>query len=235
MQLFYASDIDSSSSAYTFDREESRHIGKVLRKNEGDPIKITDGKGSLYHGIITELTSRHCRVTIERVEQRTHRRYHLHMAVAPTKSNDRFEWFLEKATEIGIDEITPIYCEHSERKVIKPERLEKILQSAMKQSLNCFLPILNPAISFKEFLASEHPKQRFIAHCYPQERAELKRKVLADNPVLLLIGPEGDFSEEEVSHAKNAGFTPVSLGDSRLRTETAALVACHTVALINQY
>lgn len=234
MQLFYAPHIQPENSAFHFDKDESRHISKVLRKKEGDAILITDGRGNLFHGTLTLSSPKSCQVHIDRIEEKSSRRYALHMAVAPTKSNDRFEWFLEKATEIGVDEITPLICDHSERKVLKTDRMEKILQSAMKQSLNCFLPRLNAPVDFREFMEMEHPGQRFIAHCYEEDRFELKRRVQPDCPILILIGPEGDFSEEEVDLAIAKGFLPVILNDNRLRTETAAIIACHTVALINQ-
>lgn len=156
-----------------------------------------------------------------------------HLVVAPTKSNDRFEWFLEKATEIGVDEITPIICEHSERKIVKPERMQKVIQSAMKQSMQAYLPKINPAVSYKEFMG--HPREGllFIAHCLEDEKLELKRGVAPDKDITILIGPEGDFSRAEIENAYENGFLPVSLGKNRLRTETAAIVACSTVNLIN--
>lgn len=181
-----------------------------------------------------ELSSQKaCVVTLTKHRKESGRNYYLHLAVAPTKMNDRYEWFLEKATEIGIDEITPIICDHSERTIVKSERFEKIIQSAMKQSLQLYLPKLNPAISFKDFIDIERNGQLFIAHCDQGTRYSLKRKALADHKVTILIGPEGDFSEAEINLALSKDYTPVSMGDTRLRTETAALVACHTVALIN--
>lgn len=161
--------------------------------------------------------------------------YSLHMAVAPTKLNDRFEWFLEKATEIGITEITPIICDHSERKVIKPERYEKILVSAMKQSLKAYLPKLNEAIPFQKFLdVTEKETLSCIAHCEATNKKSFKAHLKPGNSVLMLIGPEGDFSTSEIEVAIKSNFIPVSLGDSRLRTETAAVVACHSVAFVNE-
>jgi len=158
----------------------------------------------------------------------------VHLAVAPTKMNDRYEWFLEKATEIGIDSITPIICDHSERKVIKPERFEKIIQSAMKQSLQCYLPKLNPVLTFKEFMKHEIPGQKLIAHCEALKRQSFKSKILAKNDVTILIGPEGDFSVKEIEMALQHDYIPVTLGETRLRTETAAIAACHSVAFINE-
>ena len=155
------------------------------------------------------------------------------MAVAPTKLNDRFEWFLEKATEIGVNEITPIICERSERKTVKMERLIKVVQSGMKQSLQTYLPKLNEAITYKKFLAQTHEGLRFIAHCENEEKSDLKRRVAPDKDITILVGPEGDFSKSEIELAYEKGFLPVSLGRNRLRTETAAIVACTVVTTIN--
>ena len=157
------------------------------------------------------------------------------MAVAPTKMNDRYEWFLEKATEIGVDEITPIFCEHSERKVIKPERLKRVLHSAMKQSLQCYLPILNPSISFSEFVQKKNSDHVCIAHCEKQTKQSLKHMLQPQSNYTILIGPEGDFSSKEIELAIKFGAKPISLGETRLRTETAAIVAVHSVALLNDW
>jgi 16S rRNA (uracil1498-N3)-methyltransferase len=156
------------------------------------------------------------------------------MAVAPTKNNDRFEWFLEKATEIGISEITPIICEQSERKVLKKERLDRIILSAMKQSLKAYKPQLNDPISFNAFISKQHPGQKYIAHCHQGPKHSLLKEAKSSEPLLILIGPEGDFSVKEIEMAVNQGFIPITLGSARLRTETAALAACHTIALINE-
>lgn len=159
--------------------------------------------------------------------------YWFHLVVAPTKMNERFEWFLEKATEIGVHEITPIFCDNSERKVIKLQRMEKVIQSAMKQSLQTFLPKLNTPRSYQEFMTQTHEGLLFIAHCENEEKLDLKRRVAPDKDVTVLIGPEGDFSKQEIKQAYEKGFLPVSLGENRLRTETAAIVACTTVNMIN--
>ena len=234
MQLFYHPEINETSEHFTFPKEESRHIAKVLRKTEGDTLNITNGKGWLFKAEITIADQKNCQVKIINKELQPKRAYSLHLAVAPTKVNDRYEWFLEKVTEIGIDSITPIICNHSERKVIKPERFEKILQSAMKQSLNCYLPKLNETISFKEFLNKEHSGQLYIAHCEETERRSLKQELKPKVDTIILIGPEGDFSVKEIEMALEQNFIPVTLGNTRLRTETAAIVACHTAALINE-
>ena len=241
MQLFYQPDLDKTSTQCAFDKEESRHIVKVLRKKEGDRLQITNGQGFFFTAEISQADIKHCVSTIVTIEEAPKPAYHLHLAVAPTKMNDRYEWFLEKATEIGISEITPIICEHSERKVIKQERYEKVLQSAMKQSLQAYLPKLNPAISFSEFMQQDFEGQKFIAHCLSAEQVdkETDRKSLGDTLVkgentIILIGPEGDFSVKEIETALQQNFIPVTLGDTRLRTETAAIVACHTVVLANE-
>lgn len=233
MQLFYNHTLTTSSSEIKFSREESKHIAKVLRKKEGDQLHITNGYGFLFFARITFSNPSQCIAIIERYEQQQHRKYKIHLAVAPTKMNDRFEWFLEKATEIGIDEITPIICDHSERRIIKTERFERILQSAMKQSLQCYLPKLNPAIIFSEFIKRKNEDQLLIAHCEETKKQSLKSVLLPEANTTILIGPEGDFSTKEIDIALNLGYTPVTLGETRLRTETAAIVAVHSIAFIN--
>lgn len=233
MQLFYSPDLDNSTKQFVFPPEESKHIARVLRKTEGDIVHITNGKGYLFEAEILVPDQKRCKVKIVSESKSVPKRYSLHMAVAPTKMNDRFEWFLEKATEIGIDEITPLICDHSERKTVKLERMERVLQSAMKQSLQTVLPKLNPPMSFKDFMETDNTGLKFIAHCDEGEKMELKRRVIADMDTTILIGPEGDFSKEEIDAAKAKGFVPISLGNNRLRTETAAIVACTTVNIIN--
>ncbi len=236
MQLFYNPNISESIKEVTFDKEESRHIIKVLRMKEGDTFKITNGKGSFFGAEIISANPKGCLVKIISEKIQPPLPYQLHLAVAPTKLNDRYEWFLEKATEVGITEITPIICDHSERKTIKPERYEKILQSAMKQSLKAYLPVLNEAVSFKDFVTSENTSEglKCIAHCEETDKKSLKSVLLPKKKTTILIGPEGDFSSEEIELAKKSGFIPVALGESRLRTETAAVVACHSVAFVNE-
>lgn len=233
MQLFYNPSLDNSFKQFYFSKEESKHITKVLRKKEGDILHITNGRGHLFKAKILLSDPKKCKAQIVSVDKTIPRQHTLHIAVAPTKMNDRYEWFLEKATEIGINEITPIICENSERKIIKPERLEKVLQSAMKQSLQTYLPKLNPAIRFKDFISNTKAELNFIAHCEDEEKLDLKRRVAPDKDVLILIGPEGDFSKNEIAAAYDNGFLPISLGKNRLRTETAAIVACATVAIMN--
>lgn len=233
MQLFYNPSLDLGVSQFVFSQEESRHIVKVLRKKNGDSVQITNGKGYLFQAKIQIADAKKCSAEIVSTSK-GHRKMHaLHIAVAPTKNIDRFEWLLEKATEIGVDEITPIICKRSERKVIKKERLERIILSAMKQSLQTYLPKLNDVISYDNFMEREHKGLLFIAHCEKDEKMDLKRRVAPDKDITILIGPEGDFSTSEIKQAYGKKFWPVSLGSNRLRTETAALVACTIVTTIN--
>jgi len=227
MQLFYCPEVFEGSSHLS--SEESKHCIKVLRKQEGDIIHLIDGRGNFYEVKITLASQKKVLFEIVRKREETPRSYSLHIAIAPTKNNDRFEWFLEKATEIGIDEITPVICEHSERKVLKNERMEKIILSATKQSLKATLPRLNQAVSFNDFVEKNLNSDCFIAHCEEQKKISLK--TIASVNSIILIGPEGDFSTKEIELALDHNFKPVSLGNSRLRTETAGIVACHTLAL----
>lgn len=227
MQLFYCPEILEDS--HYLNSEESKHCIKVLRKSEGDIITLIDGSGGFYEVKITIASQKKVLFEVLKEWKEDSRAYNLHIAIAPTKNNDRLEWFLEKATEIGIDEITPIICHHSERKLIKEDRLKRIILSATKQSLKSKVPVLNTAISLKEFLKTKYTASCFIAHCEEQNKTSLQ-SVVAQNS-LVLIGPEGDFSPTEIGLAIQNDFTPISLGNSRLRTETAGLVACHTITL----
>ncbi|NER15922.1 16S rRNA (uracil(1498)-N(3))-methyltransferase [Spongiivirga citrea] len=234
MQLFYQADITATSKNFFIDKEESRHLVKVLRRKEGDTLNFTNGKGLLFEVTVVIADIRKCQLEVISFKKQSKKNYRLHIAVAPTKMNDRYEWFLEKATEIGIDEITPIICDHSERKVVKHERLQKILISAMKQSLQCHLPKLNEVINFSDFVKQSNTDELFIAHCEETDKISLKNEIVAGKDITILIGPEGDFSTSEIESALAANYTAVSLGETRLRTETAAIVACHTVALMNE-
>ena len=230
MQLFY---LDNPQKEITLTAEESKHAIKVLRKKEGDILRFTDGKGNLFITKIAIADNRKTCVRIVNSEQRTKQHnYHLHIAIAPTKNMDRFEWFLEKATEIGIDEITPIICNRSERKVLKIKRCNRIMLSAMKQSLKFHLPKLNEAIALKDFLKQDFTGNKYIAHCEKTKKVALKDAELKEN-TLILIGPEGDFSVSEIEMALKNQFKAVSLGTSRLRTETAGVVGVHTINLKN--
>lgn len=235
MQLFYNSDLNEFSTLVSFEAEESRHIAKVLRKTIGDTLHITNGNGYLFEAKITMVDHRKCGAEIFSFIKIPKKEYQLHLAVAPTKNNDRYEWFLEKAIEIGIDEITPIICERSERKIIKKERMLKVIQAAMKQSLQTYHPIVNEAMSFKEFLKKNYEGQRFIGHCEEDEKNELNQLLVPKKDVIMLIGPEGDFTTSEITMAIENKFAPVALGANRLRTETAALVACTMVMAANIY
>lgn len=231
MQLFYTPDIALTAE---LPEEEAGHCIRVLRLAEGDEIRLTDGKGYFYRAAIRRAHPKHCEVDIlESWPQPPLWPFKLHIAVAPTKNMDRMEWFVEKATEIGIDEITCLNCRFSERREIKPARLEKILVSAMKQSLKATLPNLTGMTDFKAFVTQPFEGRKFIAHCEKEEKTPLKQAYRPGENALILIGPEGDFSPEEIALALAHGFEPVSLGESRLRTETAALVACHTIHVIN--
>ena len=236
MQLFYTADI-RGNLAY-LPEDESRHLTQVLRRKVGDTIQITDGKGHLFQGNIVEISKKHVVLSIqEQTSQGFPKRdFKLHIAIAPTKNIDRFEWFLEKATEIGIDEITPLIAKRSERTVIKWERLNGILISAMKQSLKTDLPKLNETIDFTRFMHNDFSQydKKFIAHCMNVEKHPLSKTYEKSQNALILIGPEGDFTEEEVRLAASQNFVGISLGNSRLRTETAGIVACHTINIINE-
>ena len=234
MQLFYNPDIDETTESFSFDKEESKHIIKVLRKKDSDILHVTNGLGLLFETEITLASDNKCIVSVLSIKKSPEPKFRLHLAVAPTKMNDRFEWFLEKATEIGIQEITPIICDRSERKVINLERFEKIVLSAMKQSNEMFLPKLNDAVSFKEFIKQKNQGLQFIAHCEETDKKSLKESLQPNENVTLLIGPEGDFSEKEIALALENNYKPVTLGNTRLRTETAAVVACHSVVFFNE-
>ena len=234
MQLFYNSTIDETTENFSFDKEESKHIIKVLRKKDTDILFVTNGLGLIFETEITLASDNKCTVKILSIDKTEPSKFQLHLAVAPTKMNDRYEWFLEKATEIGIHEITPIICDRSERKVVNKERFEKILLTAMKQSNVLFLPKLNEAITFKEFIKSKNEGIQLIAHCEETDKKTLKSVLKTNENVTMLIGPEGDFSEKEIALAVENNYIPVSLGNTRLRTETAAIVACHSVVFANE-
>lgn len=233
MQLFYAPDI--TPPLYTLPEEESGHCVRVLRLGVGDRLHLTDGKGTLYLAVVEEPHPKRCTVrVVEEHHEWEKRPYRLTVAVAPTKNIDRIEWFVEKATECGIDRIVPILCDHSERKVVKGERLEKIAISAMKQSLKAYLPTIEPLTPIRTLLAEEFEGTKLIAHCEEDmERIFMGEKLRRGEDVMVLIGPEGDFSRAEIEEARKAGFVEISLGKERLRTETAALAATMFTAFIN--
>ena len=233
MHIFYTPDI--SGRSYVLNEDESKHCVRVLRLSVGDSIILVDGNGGFYEGRISDAHPKRCAVeVVSSIQEYGKRPFHLHVAIAPTKNIDRFEWFLEKATEIGIHEITPLLCSNSERKNINDERLEKIMVSAMKQSLKAYLPRLNPMVAFNTFVRQTLDAGKFIAHCEDQEKVHLKNLVRPEQNIVVLIGPEGDFSSEEIGVALKNGYQPVSLGESRLRTETAGVAAVHIVNLANE-
>lgn len=233
MHVFYTPDITSSN--YTLNEEESKHCNRVLRLGNGDVVNLIDGRGGLYKAKITDAHKKHVQlIIIDHQEEYGKRNHHLHVAIAPTKNIDRLEWFLEKATEIGIDEITPIICDRSERKIIKEERLEKVITSAVKQSLTAYHPQLNRAISFADFITKSKESEKFIAHCMDGDKPFINEISSIHQSYLILIGPEGDFTPAELGLALHNGYKPVTLGNTRLRTETAALVACLEVNFMNR-
>lgn len=233
MNLFYIPEI--AGTECILDEKESGHIHKVLRKQVGDTLKLTDGKGYFYEAEILEADKRRCRVkVISKEEGNDKREYKLHIAIAPTKNMDRLEWFVEKSTEIGIDEISIINCFHSERKVVKNERLEKIKIAACKQSLKSNFPRIHEMRKFGDFISQDFPGyKKYIAYIDDEVKHTIRENYSAGENVIILIGPEGDFSKQEVEGAKKHGYLPISLGRSRLRTETAGVVACQTVSLMN--
>lgn len=217
--------------------EEASHATRVLRLGTGSEIFLVDGRGTLYRAAITEASNHHCRFAVEEeLPQEAEWAAAIHLALAPTKNIDRVEWLVEKATEIGVDRISLLDCQFSERRVVKTERLGKVAVSAMKQSHKARLPQIDEVEPFRRFIGrADLPAQRFIAHCYEAAEKPFLGDVLSPaQPALVLVGPEGDFSVDEVRAAEAAGFRSVSLGNSRLRTETAALVAVHLMRLANR-
>ena len=240
MQLFYDPQFDPAAGTLRLDEEEARHALRVMRLDTGDSICVTDGRGNLYTCRIIEADRRRSLLTVQ-PESVDHGAgvlpYRLTMAVAPTKNMDRIEWLVEKAVEMGIDRLTPLRCRCSERKELKTERLGRIAVAAMKQSLKATLPQIDAMTDIRDYLAEPAPDgtQRFIAHCVAEEnRFFVSHAVKPSATVRVLIGPEGDFSDDEIRLALRAGFVPVSLGSARLRTETASLAAVHTVHLVNE-
>src|SRR5258707_11638567 len=226
MQLFFTPDIDPSNTQYFLNEEESKHCIRVLRLEAGNEVQLIDGKGGFYTAIIQDAnpkkTSLHINSVITEFNKRNH---YLHIAIAPTKNIERLEWFLEKATEIGIDEISLIICKHSERKEVKIDRLNKIITSATKQSIKAYHPVLNTPLNFNQLLAKPFQGQKFIAHCENSDKINLKDQLIIQGGYLILIGPEGDFTTNAIDDALHISFKAITLGQSRLRTETAALEA----------
>ena len=229
MDLFYLAELSQTTADLLFSKEESKHINKVLRKKQGERVRATNGKGLETTIELTVVGTNRVHGKIVGHKEHSLLPYQLHIAIAPTKNNSRLEWFLEKATEIGIHQITPLLCKHSERKTIKHERLEKIILAALKQSQQFYLPRLNPFTTFDSFV--QENSNGMIAHCREGNKPSLFSLTTGNGNHTILIGPEGDFSEEEIALALANNYQEISLGKQRLRTETAAIVACHTVAL----
>jgi len=215
------------------DAEESRHCYKVLRKRPGDNITVIDGKGSFYDAILTQVDPQQSSFTIIKNSVEEKRNFFIHVALAPTKNPDRVEWFAEKATEIGVDEISFIQCDHSERVKLKLDRIERIAISAMKQSMKATLPRINELTDYQDFVVAREEDHKFVAYVDSSNPDHLHALAKPGGRYCVLIGPEGDFSREELQLAIDHGYKKVSLGKSRLRTETAALVACHTLNVLN--
>lgn len=235
MHLFYTPDIIPAATAYFLNEEESKHCTRVLRLAAGDEVSLIDGKGGLYSATISEAHPKRVILHINKVVTEYGKRNHyLHIAIAPTKNMERLEWFLEKATEIGIDEISLIITQRSERKEAKTERLNKIITSAVKQSLKAYHPVLNEVVNFNKFIQQPFGGQKFIAHCADGAKLNLRDEIKPNGSYLILIGPEGDFSEKEIAEALQSDFKAITLGTSRLRTETAALEACFEINFLNR-
>lgn len=233
MHLFYAPDINDKK--YILNQEDSRHCAKVLRLKNGELITLTDGKGRFYYAKIVNADAKATEVTIEKTgEQEKSWPFHLHIAFAPTKNMNRTEWAIEKLTELGVDHITPLLCDHSERKVVKHARIHRIITSAVKQSLKAWYPRLDEMTQFKEFVEKEFQGEKYIAYMDEQHNKTLGELYLPFANAVVLIGPEGDFSPGEVDWAIENEFKPIPLGKSRLRTETAAVVACHSFHMLNE-
>jgi 16S rRNA (uracil1498-N3)-methyltransferase len=237
MHLFYTPSV-SNIEIFTLSEEESKHCARVLRLTVGSKIVLIDGKGGWYNAVITDDNAKRCVVKILDTKKEVGKKnFNLHIAIAPTKNNDRIEWFVEKATETGINEVSLIECKNSERVTVKTERLEKVAISAIKQSLKAYLPSINEIIIFKRFIESTNnfKGQKFIAHCNEaRSKTHLKTLYTKGEDVLVLIGPEGDFTSDEVQLALNNDFKEITLGQSRLRSETAALYACIAINVLNE-
>jgi len=234
MQIFYAPGINGS--IHYLDVSESHHCIRVLRLKKGDAVRLVDGKGTLYEGCIIDPDHRHCGIELnEKIADFEKRDYRLHIAISPLKNQERFEWFVEKSVETGIDEITPLICRNTEKQGIKVMRIENIIISAMKQSVKAFKPVLNKPATFNEFIKQSFEGSKLIAHCSNDlERSRIDMVCKKGEDSVILIGPEGDFSREEISAALVNGFRSVNLGKSRLRAETAGVAACLAVYFMNQ-
>ncbi len=233
MNIFYTPEIENEKS-FTLNENESKHAIRVLRLKVGDNLTLVNGLGSFFDATITDDNPKRCEVEITKTTIENNTKPQLHIAIAPTKNNDRTEWFIEKCTEIGISQISPILCKHSERKKIKEERFVKTAVSAMKQSLKATLPLVTELTPFNKFITQPFDGNKYIAHCYSENQKHYKDLYTKGENCLILIGPEGDFSADEVKLAIENGFEPITFGASRLRTETAGVVACTTFNIINE-
>jgi len=234
MQIFYAPGI--SGNSWVLDEKESKHCIRVLRMKKGTPVKVIDGKGNLFEGVISRADQKKCKIAIDNIIREFEKRnYLLHIAISPLKNPERFEWFVEKSVEIGIDEITPLICKNTEKQRIKPERINNIIISAMKQSLKAGKTILNEPTSFEDFIKKDLEGIKLISHCNSAgERTKIDTVYSRGDNAVILIGPEGDFSDNEITAAIKNNFRPVHLGKSRLRTETAGITACYSIYFLNQ-
>ncbi len=234
MQIFYAPGIEGDT--YILDEKESRHCIKVLRMSAGSTVRVIDGKGNLYEGVIDNPDPKKCTIILNSVTRDFEKRnYKLHIAISPVKNQERFEWFVEKSVEIGIDKITPLICKNTEKQSIKPERLNGIIVSAMKQSLKAGKTILNEVTVFEDFIKTDFRAKKLIGHCSSSiKRNKIDRVYEKGDNAVIMIGPEGDFSNSEIDMAIKFGFSPVHFGSSRLRTETAGIAACYSIYFINQ-
>lgn len=233
MHIFYTPHISANEAI--LESEEARHCAQVLRMRVGEELIVVDGKGGYYNGVLAEIGKRECRVAIREAQQDYGKRpFRVHLAVAPTKNMSRWEWMLEKATEVGVDQLTPLLCNRSERVHVRVDRLEKIALAAMKQSGQAFLPLIAEPMAFSDLVTRAAYPQRFIAHCLPNEKSSLAKNCEPEKDVLILVGPEGDFTPEEVEQALSLGFQAVELGPTRLRTETAGLAALMAVHFANK-
>jgi 16S rRNA (uracil1498-N3)-methyltransferase len=231
MQQFYLSSISKNDTEIHFDKNESKHMSRVLRKKVGDPITITNGVGHRFSATLSHVDQKACTAIINQCMEISPDPYQLHVFIAPTKSNDRMDWFVEKATEIGVHVITPIICQRSDRKVVKHERLQKIAVAAMKQSLGAYLPIIHPVCDFSTSL-NKIKGTACIAHCQDTNKVAIDSLSLKEKSISIFIGPEGDFTPEEIQAAADANVTAITLGEKRLRTETAGIIASHSISLL---
>jgi len=231
MTLFFDPLIKESTKEFIFSREESKHLAKVIRKVPGDIIYVTNGKGIEWKGVLSFVSPQKTIASLKAFKKHPPKKYQIHLAVAPTKNNNRMEWLIEKLTELGVSSITPLLCDHSERKIIKKERLEKITISGLKQSQQFYLPKVNEMVSFKDFVIASKKQETYIAHCEESPKENLDAISFKGTSQTVMIGPEGDFSHREIKEAVMAGIKAVSIGKQRFRSETAGLFACHTIFL----